>query len=437
MPFIAPKSENVAKIKVIGVGGGGQNAINTMIDMNETIGVEFIAMNTDLQALNSSAASIKLQLGPDRTHGLGSGADPSVGMESALESTEDIRQMLDGADMVFLAAGLGGGTGTGAGPVVAQIARDLGILTVGVVTKPFSFEGKRRMAQAEEGIDQLRNRVDALIVIPNEKLLDVIEEKTSMNDAFKIVDKVVGNAVKGISDLITSSGLINVDFADVKSIMSNAGSALMGIGAASGENRAEKAANMAINSPLLGIDIKGSTGILMNIIGDSSLTMHEVNKAAKIVSECANDNANIIFGASIDPTIEGIRVTVIATGFDNELRNNLMTSSSVAMSDRDIIDQIDSRFDSIKKKPNELVEEEVVEDPFDDEDEDIGPVSEERKESATDFDFNKLREEVKRMEKTEKKKSDKKESPKEVEKDEEDDSDSKQSGGFWNFIMDR
>ena len=255
MPFIAPKSENPAKIKVIGVGGGGQNAINTMVNLGETYGVEYIAMNTDLQALNSCEAPTKLQLGPGRTHGLGSGADPSVGQDAAFESVEDVKKLLEGANMVFVAAGLGGGTGTGASPVVAQIAKELGILTVGVVTKPFVFEGKRRMAQADQGIKDLKSRVDALIVIPNEKLLEVVEEKTSMQDAFKVVDRVVGNAVKGISDLITSAGLINVDFADIETVMSNAGSALMGIGKANGENRAEKAAKMAINSPLLGIDI--------------------------------------------------------------------------------------------------------------------------------------------------------------------------------------
>lgn len=351
MPFIAPKSDNPAKIKVVGVGGGGQNAVNTMVNMGDTYGVEFIAMNTDLQALSSCLAPIKLQLGPERTHGLGSGADPQVGAEAAVESTQEISKLLDGADMVFVTAGLGGGTGTGAGPMVSKIAKDLGILTVGVVTKPFVFEGKRRMNQAEAGIAELKNTVDALIVIPNEKLLEVVEEKTSMLDAFKIVDKVVGNAVKGISDLITSPGLINVDFADVKSIMSNAGSALMGIGSASGENRAEKAARMAINSPLLGVDIKGSTGILMNIVGDNTLTMHEVNLAAKLVSEAASENANIIFGASIDTNVDGVQVTVIATGFDTDFKSIAVPVTSSAISGKDILEQFDSRFDSIKKRP--------------------------------------------------------------------------------------
>ena len=443
MPFIAPKSENVAKIKVIGVGGGGQNAINTMVTSNETSGVEFIAMNTDLQALSVCNASVKLQLGPARTHGLGSGADPSVGMEAAVESADDIRKLIEGADMVFLAAGLGGGTGTGATPIVAQVARDIGILTVGVVTKPFEFEGKRRLIQAEEGIKELKSRVDALIVIPNQKLLEVIEEKTSMNEAFKIVDKVVGNAVKGISDLITSSGLINVDFADVKSIMSNAGSALMGIGGATGENRAEKAAKMAINSPLLGIDIKGSTGILMNIVGDSSLTMHEVNKAAKIISDCASERANIIFGASIDPTVDGIQISVIATGFDQAYADGIIKPTGTAISDKDIMEQIDSRFDNISKKPQVEIEEPEVANILE---EDLEEIEDEslrglKHDSMTptsqdsDFDFEGLRDMVKEMEKTERSKPTKTE--KKVEKKSDSDDSDEKAGNFWKFIMDR
>lgn len=443
MPFIAPKSDNPAKIKVVGVGGGGQNAVNTMVTMGDTYGVEFIAMNTDLQALSSCLAPIKLQLGPDRTHGLGSGADPQVGAEAAVESTEDIRKLLDGADMIFVTAGLGGGTGTGAGPMVSRIARELGILTVGVVTKPFVFEGKRRMSQAETGISELKSTVDALIVIPNEKLLEVVEEKTSMLDAFKIVDKVVGNAVKGISDLITSPGLINVDFADVKSIMSNAGSALMGIGAAAGENRAEKAARMAVNSPLLGVDIKGSTGILMNIVGDNTLTMHEVNLAAKLVAEAASENANIIFGASIDTNMEGVQVTVIATGFDTDFKSLAVPVTSTAISGRDILEQFDSRFDTMKKKPAKDSDESTQEIEMTQELKEVTFTAESHDNDAQD-DFavsgiediadlrKKFKKEVQQLEQDEEKQK----NDTDLEEEHEDKKNSKQAG-LWNFLRDR
>ncbi|PJA41169.1 cell division protein FtsZ, partial [candidate division WWE3 bacterium CG_4_9_14_3_um_filter_34_6] len=284
MAFIEPTQGALARIKVVGVGGGGQNAVNSMVADFKSPSVEFIAMNTDLQALDSSVAQVRVQLGPQRAHGLGSGADPEIGLESAQESTEEIKSHLQGADMIFIAAGMGGGTGTGAAPLVAKLSKELGALTVGVVTKPFEFEGKRRMSQAEDGIRELKDCVDALIVIPNEKLLSVVDPEMPLIDAFRVADEVVGKAVEGISDLISSNGLVNVDFADVRTIMQNAGSALMGIGEADGENRAEKAAKSAVNSPLLDVDIKGSTGILINIVGDSSLTMHEVNKASKIVS---------------------------------------------------------------------------------------------------------------------------------------------------------
>jgi len=320
MAFLEPTAGTLARIKVVGVGGAGQNAIGTMLELNRVSGVEFIAMNTDLQALNSSPAEIRLQLGPERTGGLGSGAAPEVGQEAAIESYEDIKAYIQGADMVFIAAGMGGGTGTGSAPVVAEIARDLGALTVGVVTKPFLFEGKRRMNMAEQGIRNLKDKVDALIVIPDEKILEVVDDEVSLVDAFKLSDQVIGKAVEGISELITSTGLVNVDFADVKSIMTNAGSALMGIGEATGDNRAELAAREAISSPLLEVDIKGSTGVLINIVGDNSVKMHEVNTAAKVVSDSAHEGANIIFGANIDPDMEGIRVTVIATGFDSEFK---------------------------------------------------------------------------------------------------------------------
>ncbi|OGC51344.1 cell division protein FtsZ [candidate division WWE3 bacterium RIFCSPLOWO2_01_FULL_39_13] len=344
MAFIEPKTGNLARIRVIGVGGGGQNAVNSMIESNSVEGVEFIAMNTDMQALNTSSAQVRIQLGPEKTHGLGSGGDPNIGFEATKESLEDIKSHLQGSDMVFITAGMGGGTGTGGAPVVSQVAKETGALSIGVVTRPFLFEGKRRMSQAEQGIRELKEKVDALIVIPNEKLLEIVDENVSFKEAFKIADEVVGKAVEGISELINSTGLVNVDFADVKAVMQNAGSALMGIGQADGENRAEKAARAAVNSPLLDIDIKGSTGILLNIVGDPSMTMHEVNTAAKLISSSAHDAANIIFGANIDPNVEGIRVTVIATGFDSSYDGVLIPEYS-SYKEREVIDQIDSRFD--------------------------------------------------------------------------------------------
>ena len=354
MAFIEPQSGVQARIKVIGVGGGGQNAVGTMLSVNRIDGVEFIVMNTDLQALNSSSAQIRLQLGPERTGGLGSGADPEIGREAAMESYEDIKSYVQGADMVFIAAGLGGGTGTGACPVVAEIARDLGALTVGVVTKPFAFEGKRRMNQAEQGIRELRGKVDALIVIPDEKILQVVDEDVPLTEAFKLADQVIGKAVEGISDLITVTGLVKVDFAEVKTIMKNAGSALMGIGQANGDSRAEIAAKEAINSPLLEVNISGSTGVLINIVGDPSLSMHEVNTAAKVISGAAHDAANIIFGANVDKEMEGIKVTVIATGFDSDFRSVGIPEVS-GVTGEEVLEQIDSRFKSRKEEVSEKV----------------------------------------------------------------------------------
>lgn len=365
MAYIAPKSTNLAKIKVVGVGGGGQNAVDSMIEYNQIDGVEFISMNTDLQVLNNSKAQIRLQLGPERTHGLGSGSDPQIGFESATESLEEVKTHLQGADMVFIAAGLGGGTGTGAAPVIAKAAKELGALTVGVVTKPFDFEGKRRMNQADQGVRELKDKLDALIVIPNQKILDVVDDSMPLKDAFKIVDQVVGQAVEGISDLINSAGLVNVDFADVKSIMHNAGSALMGIGFAEGENRAEKAARGAINSPLLDTDIKGYTGLLINIVGDDSLSMYEVNAAASLISASANDNANIIFGANINNEIQGVKVTVIATGFDSDFKPSALPLEASTIKNEDVIDQIDSRYDTIQEdsqQQSKVFDERLIED---------------------------------------------------------------------------
>jgi cell division protein FtsZ len=311
-----------ARIKVIGVGGGGNNAVNRMITAGLK-GVEFIGINTDAQALQMSRAAEKIQIGVKLTKGLGAGANPEIGHSAAEESRDEIAKILLGADMVFVAAGMGGGTGTGAAPVVAEIAREVGALTVGVVTRPFSFEGRKRAMQAERGILELRDKVDTLITIPNDRLLQVVDKHTTMQEAFRIADDVLLQGVQGISDLITIPGLINLDFADVKTIMADTGSALMGIGQASGENRAVDAARKAISSPLLETSIEGAKGLLLNITGGPNLTLMEVNEASQIIGEAADQEANIIFGAVIDENLkEDLRVTVIATGFDQ--RTNMI-----------------------------------------------------------------------------------------------------------------
>lgn len=314
--LVEEEMHNGAKIKVVGVGGGGGNAINTMIK-SRMEGVEFYAANTDLQALKSHLAPHKMQLGRESTRGLGAGSNPEVGRTAATEDEKEIADQLAGADMVFITAGMGGGTGTGAAPIVAKVAKSMGILTVGVVTKPFSFEGKRRSRIADEGIAQLRENVDTLITIPNEKLLTIAGKDTTMLDAFKKADEVLLHAVKGISDLITVQGLINLDFADVRTIMAEMGMALMGAGIGHGENRAVDAATKAISSPLLeNISIRGATGLLINVTGGSNMTLHEVNEASRLIQEEAHEDANIIFGAVIDESMsDEIRVTVIATGF--------------------------------------------------------------------------------------------------------------------------
>jgi cell division protein FtsZ len=310
----------LAVIKVVGVGGGGTNAVSRMVDAGLR-GVEFIAANTDAQALAMCDADIKLNIGHESTHGLGAGANPEVGSGAAAESRDDIKEALKGADMVFVTAGEGGGTGTGAAPVIAEIAKtEIGALTVGVVTRPFEFEGTQRARQATEGIERLREVVDTLIVIPNEKLLSVVERRTSMLDAFKEADDVLRQGIQGITDLITIPGLINLDFADVRTIMHDAGSALMGIGSAGGENRCAEAAKIAISSPLLEESVDGATGILLNITGGKELGLFEVNEAAEIIQNAADANANIIFGAVIDESLgEEVRVTVIGTGFDHRV----------------------------------------------------------------------------------------------------------------------
>ena len=313
------KTGQVAKLKVVGVGGGGCNAINTMIASNLE-GVEFISANTDVQALKNSKASVRLQLGEALTKGLGAGADPHIGKNAALEDIDKIRENLEGADMIFIAAGLGGGTGTGAAPVIAEAAKALGALTVAIVTKPFNFEGKRRRRIAEEGLKELADKVDSLIAIPNQRLISVVERQTSFVESFKMADEVLLHGLKSISDLVTVPGLINLDFADVKTIMSERGMAFMGIGIASGEDRAKEAARKAISSPLLeDISISGARGLLINIAGSSSLSLHEVDEAVSLIQQEAHDDedSNIIFGAVIDDSLgDRIQITVIATGFD-------------------------------------------------------------------------------------------------------------------------
>jgi cell division protein FtsZ len=305
----------LAVIRVVGVGGGGTNAVNRMVDAGLS-GVEFIAVNTDAQALMVCDADVKIHIGSAATRGLGAGADPAVGLAAAQESRDELKEALKGADMIFITAGEGGGTGTGAAPVVAELGRELGALTVGVVTKPFNFEGRRRAQQAEQGIENLRDRLETLIVIENDRLLQVVEKQTSVVDAFKMADDVLRQGVQGITDLITVPGLVNLDFADVRTIMREAGSALMGIGIASGDNRAAEAARAAVSSPLLESSIEGATGILLNITGGPDIGLFEVNEAAEVVTSAADANANIIFGAVIDEAMgEEVRVTVIATGF--------------------------------------------------------------------------------------------------------------------------
>lgn len=306
-----------AQIKVVGIGGGGTNAVNRMVDCGVS-GVGFLAMNTDLQVLDASAAEEKLQLGESLTKGLGAGGDPEVGRNAADESKQEIKKSLEGTDMVFVTAGMGGGTGTGAAPIVAQISREIGALTVGVVTKPFSFEGPRRSRVAEEGIEALREHVDTIIVIPNDRLLDVTEKKATLVEAFRMADDVLRQGVQGISDIITVPGMINVDFADVKAIMSDAGSAIMGIGHATGEHRAVEAAQAAVSSPLLDTTIDGARGVLLNITGGADLTLAEVYEAADVVFKATDEReANIIFGTVIDERFDGgVQVTVLATGFD-------------------------------------------------------------------------------------------------------------------------
>ncbi len=329
MPEVAPAIETFARIKVIGVGGGGGAAVNRMIDAG-IHGVEFIAVNTDAQALHHSRAQTKLHIGRETTKGLGAGADPAVGQKAAEESRDEIAKLMDGTDMIFVTFGAGGGTGSGAGPIVANVAQEKGVLTVGIATKPFAFEGEKRRRNAETAIDNLSRYVDTLITIPNDRLLQTIDRRTPLIEAFKVADDVLRQGVQGISDLITVHGLINLDFADVKTVMSNAGTALMGIGHASGENRAVEAAQAAIESPLLEVSIDGARGVLFNITGGPDMSMHEINEAAETITGAVDPDANIIFGATLkDDMTDEVSITVIATGFDaSYFANRNRTKSS-------------------------------------------------------------------------------------------------------------
>lgn len=352
MAEVKPAVETFAKIKVVGVGGGGNSAINRMIQ-SKIRGVDFVAVNTDVQALHHSHAPIKIHIGKSVTRGLGAGMDPEMGKRAAEENANEIREALKDADMVFVTCGLGGGTGTGAAPVVAEIARELGALTIAVVTKPFAWEGAKRRDVAEQGHDEMREGLDTIITIPNDRVLGMIDKKTSLLDAFKIVDDVLRQGVQGISELITVPGLVNVDFADVKTIMLGQGTALMGIGRAGGENRAVEAAKAAIASPLLDVSIEGARGILFTMTGGNTLGMQEVSEAAKIITESADENAKVIFGAVIDEEMKDeVKVTVVATGFDDMGRGNVTSSVKSVLSAGSL------SVDAMKKKaPEQAMEE--------------------------------------------------------------------------------
>jgi cell division protein FtsZ len=366
MPQVAPAIETFARVKVIGVGGAGGAAINRMVDAGVN-GVEFIAVNTDAQALHHSKAKQKIHIGKDTTRGLGAGADPGVGRKAAEESKEEIKKAVEGADMVFVTIGAGGGTGSGAGSIVAQAATDAGALVIAFATKPFAFEGEKRRRNADIAIENLRQSVDTLIIIPNDRLLQTIDRQTPLLEAFKVADDVLRQGVQGITDLITVHGLINLDFADVKTVMDDAGSALMGIGRASGDNRAVQAAQQAIESPMLEVSIDGARGILFNVIGGSDMTMHEINSAAETITAAADPDANIIFGATINPELEGeLIITVVATGFDASYfgnrqkkplttakspSDNIMNDINMDLSEEEETDE-DSDFKSDKPMPN-------------------------------------------------------------------------------------
>ena len=369
MAEVKPDVETFARIKVVGVGGSGTNVISRMIDC-KLKGVEFVAINTDAQALHNSRASEKIHIGKNLTKGLGAGMNPEIGRQAAEENRDEIHEVLKGADMVFVTCGLGGGTGTGSSPIVAEAAKEAGALTIAVVTKPFSFEGAQRKAIALEGIENLKDRVDALIIIPNDRLLQIIDRKTTLVNAFRVVDDVLRQGVQGISDLITKPGIVNVDFADVRTVLQDAGSALMGIGTASGENRAAQAAKMAINSPLLEFSIDGAKGILFNVHGGSDMTMLEINEAANIITENIDSNAKVIFGATIDESIKKgeLSLTVIAAGFDSDIVGETSLSapvsapvSSIQETRKALLEEgAPADFTAEEEKPKFIIEEKVA-----------------------------------------------------------------------------
>ena len=362
MALVKPDSKSFARIKVIGIGGGGGNVVNAMIDDYQIKGVEFVAVNTDAQALHANKATTKVQIGEKLTKGLGAGGDPEIGQLAAEESKEKLKEYLSDSDMIFLSAGLGGGTGTGALPVLADLAKELEILTIAVVTKPFAFEGSRRMVAAEEGLERLRENVDTLIVVPNQKIMEVVDQKMTLIEAFKIVDGVLAQGVQGISDIITVPGLINRDFADVKTIMQDAGSAMLGIGSGQGENRAVIAAKSAIESPLIDVSINGARGILFNIVGGTDLTMSEVDEAAKIIAKEADTDANIIFGATIDQNLKDqVKITVIATGFDQNRLGGIPTANSAYFRPQGIVSDFTQPKPTTPPPPPVEVKEETEE----------------------------------------------------------------------------
>lgn len=368
MALVKPDAASFAKIKVLGIGGGGGNALNSMVEDNAIKGVDFIAVNTDAQALLMNKVGTKIQIGENLTRGLGSGGDPEIGLKAAQESSEKIKEFLVDTDMVFLAGGMGGGTATGGMPVIAQLAKEAGALTVAVITKPFTFEGTRRMVAAEEGIENLKDKVDTMIVVPNQRIMDVVDRKMTLVEAFKVVDGILGQAVQGISDIITVPGLINRDFADVKAVMSNAGSSLLGIGTGVGENRAQTAVRAAIASPLLDVSIEGAKGVLFQITGGPDLTMTEVDEAAKLIAQSADADANLIFGAAIDENmVDQVKITVIATGFDE---NRSRLARIVAKPAQKLPEGLISEKVEEKKEPEEEIKHlkmELGEDEFDSE----------------------------------------------------------------------
>jgi len=365
--LVKPKAGQPARIKVVGIGGGGGNALTTMISEEDIVGVEFIALNTDAQALLNHKADVKIQIGENLTKGLGSGGNPEIGRQAAEESKEKIKEQLEGADMIFIAAGEGGGTGTGASPIIAEIGKEVGALTIAVVTRPFVFEGARRKVLAQEGVENLRSKVDTLIVIPNQKILEIIDTKVSILEAFKKVDSILHQGVKGIAELITTPGLINVDFADVRTIMHEAGTALMGIGTASGENRTIAAIKQAISSPLLETSLAGAKGVLFNIVGGTDLSMSEVNEAASVIAKSVDPDADIIFGAVIDERmVDQVRITVIATKIDERrLRLSQLSRSRPALLNEEEVGKQSIESQNTKQETTDTQDEFIDDEEFD------------------------------------------------------------------------